>query len=162
MLHRRDIHRDHVMALIELQVRSDQRHLVAANVMTLAEAPYETGSSVWGLWDEEVPVGLLAMVHPEQFLWHDPGDDREAAYLWRLMIDQRYQGRGYGRAAIAEALDQARDWHCPRLAASVANVPDSNIGFYERLGFRRTGRIVEGELVISMDVGPTADPVISR
>ncbi len=152
MIERRAITRDTVGTLIALRVRPDQTHLVASNVETLAEAPYETGARVWGLWDEDIPVSLMAMVHPDEFLWHEDGDDREAAYLWRLMIDAGLQGRGFGRAALGEAISVTREWGLPRLVAAVANVPDSNIGFYERFGFRRTGRLVEGEVVISMNV----------
>lgn len=151
-MERRDITRDHLFELIALEVREDQRDLVARNIETLAEAPYETGARVWGLWDGGTPFGLMAMVHPDEFLWHDPGDDRQAAYLWRLMIDARHQGKGFGRAAVNEALGVAREWGFPRLAASVADKPHSSMGFYERLGFRWTGRIVEGEKVITIDV----------
>lgn len=148
MLEKRDITRDTVAALIDLRVRDDQPGLVSDNVRTLAEAPYETGSRVWGLWDGDVPVGLFAMVHPDEYQWHLPGDDTEAAYLWRLMIDRNHQGKGYGRAAIGLALQVARDWSRPRLVSAVSNVPHSSLGFYERLGFRTTGRIVEGEVEI--------------
>jgi diamine N-acetyltransferase len=151
-LERRPIQRDHLAAIIRLDVREDQKDLIARNIETLSEAPYETGSRVWGLWDGAWPVGLMAMVHPDEFLWHEPDDDRQAAYLWRLMIDARFQGRGYGRAAIGEALAVAREWRLPRLAAGVANVAHSNLGFYEQLGFRWTGRTVEGEKIISIDV----------
>jgi diamine N-acetyltransferase len=156
MLEKRAITRDTLGALLALRVRPDQPGLVADNAVTLAEAPFETGSRVWGLWVGEVPVGLMALVHPDEFQWHDAGDDTEAAYLWRLMIDRNHQGKGLGRAAIALALQVARDWGKPRLVASVSNVPHSNIGFYERLGFRKTGRIVEGEVEIVITVPPEA------
>jgi diamine N-acetyltransferase len=148
MLERRLVLRDHVKPLIALKVRPDQPRLVTANVVTLAEAPYETGSYVWGLWDGDVPVGLMAMVHPAEYPWHQAGDDTEAAYLWRLMIGAEFQGQGYGRTAIGFALQQARDWGCPRLVASVTDEPHSNIGFYEKLGFQRTGRMPESEVEI--------------
>ncbi len=107
---------------------------MARNIETLAEAPYETGARVWRLWDGGTPVGLMAMVHPDEFLWHDPGDDRQAAYLWRLMIDARHQGKGFGRAAVNEALAVAREWGFPRLAASVADKSHSSIGILRTSG----------------------------
>ena len=69
------------------------------------------------------------------------------------MIDQAQQGKGYGRAVIGLALLAAREWGKPRLVASVSNVLHSNIGFYEKLGFRPTGRLVEGEVEIVIPVG---------
>jgi len=38
------------------------------------------------------------------------------------------------------------------LVASVVDAAHSNMAFYEQLGFRRTGRIVEGEIEITRDV----------
>lgn len=151
MLDRRPITRDTLPALLRLDLRDDQRDLVASNAVTLAQAPFEPGSQVWGLWDGDQPVGLMAMVHPDLYPFHEPEDDRQAAFLWRLMIDKAAQGRGYGRAAIDQALAQTRAWGLPRLACSVVDVPHSNLGFYLRLGFRDTGRIAEGERVLTID-----------
>lgn len=149
----REVTRDTVDALIALEVAAHQRHLVTANVVTLAQAAYEPGAHVWGLYDGAAPVGMVALLDPRghpPFLTYD--DDPDAAFLWRLMIAEGHQGKGYGRAAIALVQELARGWGLPRLAASVSDMPDSNIGFYEGLGFRRTGKIIEGEIVISVDL----------
>jgi diamine N-acetyltransferase len=151
-LQKRAVARDDLWPLINLAVRPDQTDLVSSNMKTFAEAPYEPGSRVWGLWDRTTPVGLMAMVHPAEYPFHAPEDDREAAYLWRLMIAADQQGKGYGRAAIAMAVEVARDWNCPRVTAGVSDVAHSNLGFYERLGFRWTGRYEEGEKVVSLTV----------
>jgi diamine N-acetyltransferase len=153
MLERRDVIRDDVRALIALKVRPDQTDLVAGNAVTLAQAAYETGSYVWGLWDGDTAVGLMAMVHPAEYLWHQDGDDRQGAYLWRLMIGTEFQGKGYGRAAIDFAITQTRNWGCPRLVASVADVPHSNMGFYKKQGFQQTGRMPDDEVEIVLTVG---------
>jgi diamine N-acetyltransferase len=157
MLERRPVLRDHVLPLIGLSVRPDQAGLVSDNATTLAQAAYETGSYVWGLWDGAAPVGLMAMIHPGEYPWDDrasfePDTDREAAYLWRLMIGAEFQGKGYGDAALTAAIAQARAWGCPRLTAHVADEPHSNLGFYERVGFRKTGKIEDGEAVILLDL----------
>jgi diamine N-acetyltransferase len=152
VLEKRAVTRDNLWDLIHLSVRTDQHDLVSSNMKTFAEAPFETGSRVWGLWDGATPVGLMAMVHPAEYLWHGPEDDREAAYLWRLMIAADQQGRGHGRTAIGMAVAVARDWGCPRLTAGVSDLAHSNLGFYERLGFRWTGRLEEGEKVISLSL----------
>jgi diamine N-acetyltransferase len=154
MLEKREVTRDTLWPLIRLEVRADQRDLVSPNIKTFAEAPYETGARVWGLWDGDAPVGLMAMVHPGEYQFFQPEDDREAAYLWRLMIAAPFQGRGYGRQAIAMAVEVAQAWGCPRITAGVSDVPHSNMGFYERQGFRWTGRYEEGEKVIVRDVSP--------
>lgn len=157
MLVRRPVLRDHVRPLIEIRVRPDQQNLVSDNAKTLAQAAYEPGSYVWGLWDAETLVGLMAMIHPREYPWDtvtrpEPGNDTTAAYLWRLLIGAEFQGKGYGSAALADAFAQARAWGCALLTAHVSETPNSNLGFYESFGFRRTGEVEDGELVIAVEV----------
>jgi diamine N-acetyltransferase len=157
MLVRRPVLREDVLPLIRLSVRPDQMDLVSNNAKTLAQAAYEPGSYVWGLWDDDTLVGLMAMIRPGEYpsaddpLRQQP-DDRTAAYLWRLMIAAEFQGKGYGAAALAEAVAETRAWGCSRLTAHVANAAHSNLAFYEQFGFRKTGEIEDDELVIVIDV----------
>ena len=95
MLERRPVLRTHVLPVIGLVVRSDQLDLVSSNAKTLAEAAYETGSDVWGLWDKAALVGLMAMINPAEHPFQDypftaPRDGTPAAYLWRLMVGGRF------------------------------------------------------------------------
>ncbi len=153
MLEQREVTRETLLPLIKLKVAPDQEKLVASNAVTIAQAAYEPQSVVFGLWDGDEAVGLLAMInlprHPDGL---KPGDVPDAAYLWRLLISAEHQGKGYGRAAIEMAKQIARDWGYSKLAASVVDAPNSNMGFYEALGFRQTGDVVEDELVIVMDL----------
>lgn len=152
MTDRRPVTRETVRALAALAVRPDQPRLVSPNAITLAEAPYEPGAQVWGLWVGDVPVGLMAMIDPRAAPIAAPGDDPQAAYLWRLMIDGAHQGQGHGRFAVDQALMVARSWGCPRLTLSVADEPHSKIGFYLHHGFRRTGRVVDEQIEMVREV----------
>lgn len=57
----RPVIRDHVDALVKLEVGARQPGLVAENVKTLAQAAYEPNSTVWGLWSGETGGGPMAM-----------------------------------------------------------------------------------------------------
>jgi diamine N-acetyltransferase len=74
-------------------------------------------------------------------------------YLWKLLIDERFQGRGYGAAT----LDALVGYLGTRPGADVlytscADGPDSPRGFYLRYGFTDTGRIMWGENVLALAV----------
>ncbi len=152
----RAVTRQTLPLLIGLSVRDDQRDLVSANMRTLAEAPYEPGAVVWGLWDGEVPVGLMAMVDPEGVRLYGPFVQAGAAYLWRLMITAECQGRGYGGQALRFAIAIARCWGAGHLVTGVNDVPHGNRGFYLRYGFIDTGVVEEGDLllVLPLSRGP--------
>ena len=63
MLERREITRETLSPILKLKVRPGQEHLVAPNAVTVAQCAYEQpGGYVWGLWDGEQPVGLIAMI----------------------------------------------------------------------------------------------------
>ena len=91
-------------------------------------------------------VGLLAMLRPSAY----PEDEdiiirRDAAYVWRLMVGQGYQGRGFGVAALDEAKRTAKAWGYGGMTLTVASKPHSAIPFYERYGFTLTGRMLWGD-----------------
>lgn len=93
-LERRRVEKDHLRALFRLKVAEDQAGLVAPNEITLAQAAYEPGGYVWGLWEGDIAVGLLAMIHPHEAGGMEEGEDPDAAYLWRLMIGGGASGQG--------------------------------------------------------------------
>jgi diamine N-acetyltransferase len=43
-------------------------------------------------------------------------------------------------------------WGLPRLSASVVDRSGSALAFYEKLGFRKTGRVVDGEAEIVREI----------
>lgn len=74
-------------------------------------------------------------------------------FLWKLLIDERQQGRGYGAAT----LDAVVAYVSTRPGADVlftscADGPGSPRGFYLKYGFTDTGRIMWGENVLGLDL----------
>jgi diamine N-acetyltransferase len=148
----RPVTRDTLWALIGLSVRDDQRDLVSSNMKTFAEAPYEPGAVVWGLWDGMVPVGLMAMVNPDGVRQHGPFLQPGAAYLWRLMIAADRQGKGYGGQALRHAIAAAKGWGAGHLVTGVNDAPHGNRRFYERYGFVSSGKVEEDDLLLVLDL----------
>lgn len=75
----------------KLEVRADQTRFVASNVWTIAETRYFSWTELRGIVADGEMVGFLAY-------GKDPADGE--FWLYRFMIDQRWQGRGYGRAGL--------------------------------------------------------------
>lgn len=70
--------------------------------------------------------------------------------IWRLMIDKKYQRKGYGRQAIDLALDFIKTW--PNGQAKYCYLsydPGNQIAkrLYESMGFRETGDKDGDELI---------------
>jgi diamine N-acetyltransferase len=140
------LERRHVGPLYRLTLLPEQNQFVAPNGVTMAEAPFEPGSEVYGLWSGETAVGLVALIdfgHPDAILLD--GDDPTGLYVWRLFVDQRFQGQGHGTTALNFSKARMKELARSALFITALDEPGSAIPLYEREGFVRTGRIVEGE-----------------
>ena len=70
--------------------------------------------------------------------------------LWRLMIDKRYQKRGYGKEAIKQALDFIRTWSCGKAEyCSLSFEPENEVAreLYRSFGFVEDGEMDGDEIV---------------
>src|SRR4051812_30925867 len=85
----REVTADNVRAVCELEVREDQRRLVAPAAFTVAEAAYYEGAFLRAIYLDETPVGVL---------WAD--FETGTPYIVRLMVDAPHQRTGIGRKAV--------------------------------------------------------------
>lgn len=120
-----------------LQVDQSQKHFVAANSFSLAQAAYEPELYPYAIYAKENLVG---------FLMYGYDSDIKMWGLCRLMIDRRYQKNGYGRAAL-EQLFQMVTKKLGQVQFFTSYEPDNEVAgkLYASLGFVDTGKIIEGE-----------------
>ena len=79
-------------------------------------------------------------------------------YLWRLLIDEGAQGRGYGRATLDAVADYVRARPNGQvLLTSCAAGEGSPQPFYLDYGFTSTGTVMWGEDVLSLDLTTKED-----
>jgi len=128
-------------AVLKLQVAAGQRHLVAAPERSLAQVAYEPRGRALALFDGDTAVGMMLLYDARQ----DDEDPANQLYVWRLMVDARFQQRGYGRLAMQWVLDEARRGGYAEVGLSHVDRPGHAGGFYEKLGFAYTGEVDEGE-----------------
>ena len=139
--------------VLRLAVAPEQTRFVSTAAVTVAQSMFEPASEVFGLWDGETAVGLIGMIdftRPDADLVE--GEERDNFYLWRLLIDQGHQRRGYGSQALGFFFDRAREKGIARVTLTAVDGPGTPIPFYERHGFTRTGRIIEGEVQMARRV----------
>jgi diamine N-acetyltransferase len=74
-------------------------------------------------------------------------------FLWRLLIDARHQGRGYGTATLDAVVAYLRTRpNADVLLTSCGQGEGSPQPFYERYGFVATGEIKWDEVVLRLDL----------
>lgn len=74
-------------------------------------------------------------------------------FLWKLLIDEAAQGRGYGTATVDAVVQYlASRPGADVLLTSCSDGPGSPRGFYLKYGFTDTGRVMWGENVLALDL----------
>src|SRR5215471_2258186 len=100
-----DGNRDDVLSL---RVTPIQERFVGTVAKSLAEAEETPEGRPWfrAIYADDLPVGFIMLS------WNvtpDPPRIIGPWFLWKLLIDERHQGCGYGRDAVRLVADIARD-----------------------------------------------------
>ena len=159
MIHLEKIDAINVWDVLELKLRKEQKHFVASNDISIVQAytAQGTGCSAFpfAIYNDKRVVGFLMIGFNEAALYELDGDEAPSALknnysLWRLMIDKRYQGRGYGREAIRLALDFVRTWPCGKAElCEISYEPENEVAktLYHSMGFIENGEMDGDEAV---------------
>jgi RimJ/RimL family protein N-acetyltransferase len=148
----RDITEDNRAAVTALEVEPSQRRFVSSVADSLAEAHETPEGKPWyrAIYADDRPVGFLMLS------WDVPPDPPRIFgpwFLWKLLIDRRYQRLGYGREAVMLAVALVRANGGTELLTSYGVGECGPEPFYRRLGFRPTGDVDEtGEIVCALEL----------
>ena len=108
---------DNYEKITNLHVDKEQREYVARNMESLVHAYLAMavdGKKVYpfGIYLDKKPIGFIMIGYD---IGEDDGEEpsaewflRNTYFIWRFMIDKKYQGRGYGRRAMELALEFIR------------------------------------------------------
>ena len=137
----REITWETVPTILRLDVMENQKKFVAPNAFSISEAYFEPKAWFRAIYADETPVGFI-------MLYDDP--DEPVYFLWRLMVDSRYQGLGFGRRAV-ELLETYVRGRPGAKELVVSYVPEEGGPevFYRKLGFVPTGEMDGDEVVAS-------------
>lgn len=137
----REITRDDLDAMLALEVAPHQQGFVGSVAKSIAQAHYYPESAWYrGVYAGDTPIGFVMLAL----------EAGRPPYLWRFIIDARFQRRGLGRLAMERILEAARALRPGDSEIRLSHVEgEGHPGpFYERLGFAYTGEIDDGERVM--------------
>lgn len=138
----REITEDTVRAICDLSVRNQQRKFVAPNAVSIAQAYFSKHAWFRAIYAEEKPIGFLMI---------EDRPEKPEYYLWRFMIDARYQSMGFGCRAMTLLIEHVKNRpNATELLTSVHQAEGGPQGFYEKLGFELTGEYEEGEALMRL------------
>ncbi len=140
----REVTRETVRTICQLRVSEAQKYMVAPNADSIAEAYFEPKAWFRAIYADETPVGFV-------MLYDDP--DEPEYFLWRFMIDERYQKLGFGKKAMDLLIEYVRSRPGAKtLGLSCHTGEDGPEPFYKRYGFTLTGRMFGNEAEMRIDL----------
>jgi diamine N-acetyltransferase len=146
----REITAENFKECVNLKVADDQKTFVASNVMSIAQSKIYPTMNIRAVYADDEMVG---------FVMYGLDTDDGRYYLVRLMIDERHQGKGYGKAATLAVIEDLRQTDgCREVYLSFVPENTNAERLYKNIGFERTGEISEGEIVMRYAIENNADP----
>ncbi len=133
----REITEKTVWSICKLSVKKQQEKFVAANSVSIAEAYFSKYAWFRAIYADDTPVGFL-------MLYDDP--EKPEYYLWRFMIDARYQRIGFGKRALTLLIEHVKTRpNAEHLMTSAIDGNGNPKKFYEKMGFKLTGEYEDDE-----------------
>lgn len=146
----REITQDNFFECIKLKVAESQEKYVAHNMYSLAESKVFTYLIPLAVYNDDEMVG---------FSLHGKDPDDGKYWIVRLMIGERFQGKGYGKQSTLELIKQMSQYgDCDEIFLDYVK---GNIGaekLYEKIGFKPTGETdKDGNIIMSYDLKNNAN-----
>jgi diamine N-acetyltransferase len=148
-----EITKDTLRDFLRLKVAPAQEGFVATNAVSIAQAHFHPEAWFRGIAAGGAAAGFAMLEDWRQCPANAPEDWRREpyVYIWRFMIDARFQSLGFGAQAMRLLIGHARQLPGTK-AMLLSFVPGegSPEGFYRRFGFVPTGEVSEGEHVMRL------------
>lgn len=143
MIHLENITEDNYRECLKLSVSKEQIKFVATNAKSLSKAyVYYNSTKPMVVYNNEVMVGFILL----RFY-----DEQNTYIIDQFMIDEHYQGKGYGKQAMKLAIEiMRREGKYPKIILCYIDGDEIAKKLYGSLGFHHTGEVDEDELIMAL------------
>ena len=142
MLELKPITKDNWMDAISLKVREDQEDFIASNTFSLAQLNFLENFFAKGIYRHEEIIG---------FTLYGIDEIDNDYWIYRMMIDEQFQGKGFGQKAIHLIIEDIKQLKQPHHQSITISYEPENAHakyIYEKAGFVEIeGLVIEEEQV---------------
>ena len=157
MLKLKKINRNNIVEILKLEVFDNQKSFVATNNSSIIESYIALTENnhvfTFGIYKDDTPIGFL-------MIGFDVDSDDEGApriakgnyNIWRLMIDKKFQGQGFGKEAMDLALEFVNTFPCGTAKYCwLSYESDNDVArqLYKSVGFVETNE-KDGEEIVAI------------
>lgn len=132
MVELREITKENYEEILSLQVAKEQRRFVPTVTEGLAQAWVYRGTAYpFAVYDDGKPVGFIMLGYYEE---------KKQYTVWKFLIDEKHQRKGYGKAALRAAIEWLQQtFRVTEVFLGCAHENHVAEKLYASLGFMRTG-----------------------
>ncbi|MCM1988920.1 GNAT family N-acetyltransferase [Oceanirhabdus seepicola] len=130
---------DNYRECLKLKVAEDQEHFVTSNDISLARAVASYDKvTPFAIYNDDIMVGFIMLRFNEGY---------NNYLIWQLMIDERYQSKGYGKQAMKLAIEWMKNEdRCYEIVLTCKDGNHLAEKMYTKLGFEKMSEVVDGEV----------------
>lgn len=137
MIKLKEITADNLEDVLKLKVSKNQENFVSTTAYSLAQAyVYQENAYPFAIYADDTLVGFIMFGFYEL---------RNQYTLWKFLIDEKYQNKGYGKIALLLGIEYMKKQHgIKEMYTGVAI--DNNVAehLYQSIGFQTTGLVENG------------------
>jgi len=143
----REITNENWIECIRLTTNKENQHMIfeefiASNALSLAQSKIQDGWTTKAIYNGEKMVG---------FTMYGYSFEHEFYEICKLMIDYKYQKKGYGKVALLKVIEELKEIdECKDIYLCFDPENSMAKGLYENAGFVDTGKIINGELLFKL------------
>ena len=119
MIHLEKVNWDNYEDVLNLNVRKEQENFVASNDTSLIHAFLASSDGdpvfAFAIYNDDAVVGFILLGYDDDWTGYEHDawlksdvykkwEGRKYYYVWRFMVDEKYQNKGYGREALEKAI----------------------------------------------------------
>ncbi len=143
MIEFREITKENFWECVELSVSKEQIDFVTSNAISIAQSKVQPECIPLAVYDNDIMVGFLMYCI----------DENDGEYwIYRMMVDEKYQSKGYGKQMLEKLLglikqDRTRN----KIFLGVHKESINAVKLYKRFGFYFNGQVFGNEHIMRLD-----------
>ena len=146
MVELREITKENYEECLNLNISDSQKNFVSSTVHSLAQAwVYYDTAFPFAIYADNIMVGFIMLGYYEVKGYYT---------LWKFMIDEKYQNKGYGKKALKLGIDYlVKRFKVKEVYTAYYTTNRIARDLYASIGFRETGERVGDEIGMKLIVG---------
>ena len=128
---------------IDLTVHPEQENFITSNSISIAQSKIHPEYTPLAIYNDETMVG---------FIMYCLDSDDDEYWIYRLMIDQHYQGKGFATEALHQVIEIIKDDKTRnQIFLGVPLESEPAVHLYEQAGFKFNGQIFGQEHIMVLN-----------